>query len=119
MSACSADDAKGLARPNSRAMQALAYGFLNISTTVGIVFVNKLIMGHYDFKYPVALTWIHTVRPFCSCLAVATSHLQSIESALPFAAACLPVQCVRHSAMHVLADVFWRYLCMQLAHTRS
>jgi len=42
-------------------LRAAAYGLLNIASTVGIVFVNKLVMGYFGFKFPVALTWIHTL----------------------------------------------------------
>lgn len=40
---------------------ALAYGALNVLATVGIVIANKSVMLTFGFKYPVALTWCHSI----------------------------------------------------------
>lgn len=42
-------------------VKACLYGTLNVVATVSIVFANKLVMSEYGFKFPVALTWLHSI----------------------------------------------------------
>lgn len=40
--------------------KAAAYCLLNVLSTVGIVFANKLALDTYGFRFPIMLTWYHT-----------------------------------------------------------
>lgn len=40
---------------------ALLYGLMNIVSATGIVFANKTTFSIYNFEFPYALTFIHTI----------------------------------------------------------
>lgn len=46
---------------SSKDMMAMLYGLLNVVSTVSIVIANKAVMQTFGFKFPVALTWCHSL----------------------------------------------------------
>ena len=43
------------------ALDAMCYALLNILSASGIVFANKVVFQGYEFNFPFALTFLHTV----------------------------------------------------------
>lgn len=84
----------GAATPSARGrlFRAFVFGFMNIASSVGIVFVNKVVMSTYSFTFPVALTCLHMAFTGIGLRVAAGMGLFELKSAplarvLPLAAA--------------------------------
>jgi solute carrier family 35 protein E3 len=56
---------------NTQQLLTFLYMLLNMSSSIGIVFVNKVVYTHYGFNYPTTLTCFHFVVTFIGLLLCA------------------------------------------------
>jgi hypothetical protein len=87
-------------------LRAAAYVGLNIASTCGIVFANKLVLGTYAFAFPVALTLIHAAVTAGGMEAAARAGLLARKAApargvLPLAGAYAGSIVLSNASIHL------------------
>lgn len=82
------------------------FGFLNMSSVVGIVFANKVVMSVHGFRFSTTLTWVH--------LLVTAIGMQIMVRAGVFEAKAVPLRRVLPVSIGFVSSVVLNNLSLQL-----
>lgn len=87
-------------------VHVIAYGLLNIISAVLIVVANKVVLYTYQFSFPVALTWLHTI--------VTAVGLQLMALLGMFTMKRLPWAAIAPNAVAYVAYIVFNNMSIQL-----